>query len=57
MPTCTFEWKAKLFEVFSMTLYGQDFDDSIYELVNRCSHTEEDVNLIIEVIASGIRSN
>jgi hypothetical protein len=56
MSTSTLDWKAKLSEVLSITFYGQDFDDSIYELVNQCSDTEEDVNLLVEVIDHGIEA-
>jgi hypothetical protein len=56
MSASVLEWKEKLAEVLSVTFYGQDFEESIYELVNQYSDTEEDVNQLIGVIDCAIEA-
>jgi hypothetical protein len=56
MSISVLSWKEELAEALSNSFYGQDFEDSICELVRQYSDDEEDKNRLTEVIDSGINA-
>jgi hypothetical protein len=56
MSTEVITWKEKLSEALSNSFYGQNFEDSICELVSQYSDSEEDKHKLIEVIDLGINA-
>jgi hypothetical protein len=56
MSISVLTWKEELVEALSNSFYGQDFEDSIHELVSQYSNDDEDKNRLIEAIDSGINA-